>query len=625
MLRIIPANHRAGSKPSYQAGGPFDEVYCVDWGDDLDEGRFDEAGERLADYLFANTLAPQRTFFEACRAKSAPSCSSPEIAALATVNSIQKVVHTALAAPLATDSTPAGNSRMPIIKSCGIRHLELSRRNLPREWIDYFCRKVVDHWQRADNKKAHSGTLKLLKSTSSAAVIQQILERSADEEVLSHNPLGDKLNFADLFNRAYARLGVKLNVLDENEFHKMLEEHCFESPLGEREVVQLSSRQIFHAIDLFLGPACKIVEWKDSPEHSLQKSLLDALHAVARDESRSLAENVLLSCGKLPSGCASAQAVIEDCLAAIRQEDEQNLRRQDRLREIISQADRILSTQTAILSAPKKSWWQSKSSAKVQLSLAPCWLEYALWRRDLMVLQAINFMLQSLKSELCSLNDKLRDLQHDIHRLGECFPVENLPAEDCEKKADDPASEDYLCVINEQLRAKAKELIQSCIESCRSLVIMESKAASPCDEEVFQIVDTAQNKLRSAVESVLLTFLRPQMFQIWTQEAAAASGKPWEDLFASAKPLLDDCGGTARILISAPAHLLDLLKNTCCESTGIEPTTIQSAEEQIFVCYELDQLSLPRVALHCLKDNRDLVSLAQRLQTRIDVAWSSRQ
>jgi hypothetical protein len=229
-------------------------------------------------------------------------------------------------------------------------------------------------------------------------------------------------------------------------------------------------------------------------------------------------------------------------------------------------------------------------------------------------------LLQALKSELCSLNDKLRDLQHEIHRLGDRFPVENLPAKDGEKKAEESAPADDLRVINEQLRAKAPELIQSCLEVCRSLAIMELTTASSRDEKVFHIDATAENKLRGAVERVLLAFLRPRMFQIWMQEAAAGTGKPLKDLFTSAKPLLDNCGGTARILVAAPAELLDLLKNICCEVTGIEPTTIPSAEEQIFVCYELDQISLPRVALHCLKNNHDLVALARRLQTRIDIA-----
>ena len=101
---FYPGEPSCGLEPSHQAGGPFDEVYCVDWGDDLDEGRFDEEGERLADYLFANTLAPQRTFFEACRAKSAPSDSAPELAALATVNTIQREAEAAMAAPQASNS-----------------------------------------------------------------------------------------------------------------------------------------------------------------------------------------------------------------------------------------------------------------------------------------------------------------------------------------------------------------------------------------------------------------------------------------------------------------------------------------------------------------------------------------
>ena len=152
---------------------------------------------------------------------------------------------------------------------------------------------------------------------------------------------------------------------------------------------------------------------------------------------------------------------------------------------------------------------------------------------------------------------------------------------------------------------------------------MESNSASSRNEEVFRIARTAENSLREAVERELLSFLRPRIFQAWTRQAAAGEGIFWEQLFTSARPPLCDCGGAVSVLISAPEQFLDLLKTICLKTTGVEPTTLPSAGDRILVCYEMDRLPLSRVALYRLKNNRDLLPLARRLQTRTDLPWSA--
>ncbi len=619
-----PGEPSCGLEPSTAAGGPFEEVYCVDWGEDLDVDRFGQAQQQLADYLFANTLAPQRTFFEACRAEPAlPVSSSRPFTSALTANSLQKEPAIALADPPESVSCPAGDYKIPSVKTLGLRRLAFSRKDIPPSWVDFLCRKVVDHWQGIAKNNALCGTARLPNETPGSVLFRQLPHQLTPGKITSPNAPGDKLYLDDLLNQGFARLGSKLGELDETEFCKMLQKSCCESALRQAEAVHLTSRQVCQAVDSFLGPARTLDQWKDSPECSLQKSLLEVLHVMARDEIPGLVNNILQANGSLPSGCAAVQAKVENYLAEIRQEDDQNHRSQEHLREVIAQSEQILSTQTAILAASKKSWWPFKSHAKIKLALAPCWLEYAQRRRNLIVLQAMSFMLQALKSDLCVLGDKLRDLQHELHKLGENFPVEDLPSGDEDNVALDSAAAEGWSDVKEQLRMKAPELIRRCVDCCRSMSIMESKTSSSNEEEAFRLVDTADKQLRSAVGEVLLAFLRPQMFQVWVRQAAAGSGITWQEIFASAKPLLNDCGGAQRILLSAPALLLDRLKQTCQAATEIKPTVLASTEEQILVCCELDRLSLPRVAAHCLKDQLDLTSLARRLHARIDVNWSS--
>jgi eukaryotic-like serine/threonine-protein kinase len=576
------------SSSSASANKPFDEIYCVEWGENLDDSQFEGAAERTADYLFAATLAPQRIFFDACRAASAV---SP-----------------------ATNSSPEDATRTPNVKSFGLRQLICSRKAVPQIWVDYLCRKIVDRWRGEEKCNARFPSMLSPEDSADASPLLKSSNRNADAENGPPDVSDAKGTLSDLRHRICGRLSTANNVLNKADFSKMLEDSCSESALAHGEPINLLPRHVLQAINLLLGPVRPLGEWVNSPESSMQKNVCEMLGPLTSVEIRNLGEKILQSGGSLPGGFASASANIENILAEVRREDEQNRRSQKHLLEIIGINGKILSAQPVSLSSSRKSWWPFGSSAKVRLALAPGWLEYADCRRELTLLQIDSFILQALKARLSALNEKLRELQHDLQRLAFQYPVEKLPTVDAEEAS--------LRIVYDELRARAAELVRICDERCRGLALMESSAAYLSDDGDFQLVQSADKMLRHSAEEVLLECLRPMMAEVWTREAAAGSVKVWEDIFESAKPLFDDCKGTARILLSAPEPLIAPLRQICLASTGCEPTALISAEEQILVCYELEHLSLPLVAVHCLKDQPELSSLARRLHTRNDVPWS---
>ena len=470
-LRYYSGLHYAepsgGLEPSARSKAPFDEVYCVDLGDDLDEDRFEGAGERLADYLFAATIAPERTFFEARRAESARTDFTPELAALAAVGSMQKEAETVLSPSPEKCSSAVEDISAPCVKSFGICRLELSRGSLPREWIDYFCRKAADHWRGADHVGVLSDTVRILKNAADTTVLRRDSEPLPENDFFPRNFLEGRIDPADLFERACARSGVKSKLLNENDFHKMLSELCLESSLGNEGARRLSSRDVFHVLDEYFGPARTLADWRMSPAHSLQKRLLEALHDVAGGGGQGLADRVLKSSGPLPGGCFAAQAAIKDCMDAIRREDEKNIRKQERLREILLQSEKILTAQDGESTTAKKSWRQLGRSAKNQFDHPPCWWEYAELHRDLTILQAAAFILQTLRSELCGLGDRLRDLQHDLHKLCECFPEDILRQIGMRKNTPQTAPDDDPRRVDEQLGANEAELVRRCLVACQ--------------------------------------------------------------------------------------------------------------------------------------------------------------
>jgi hypothetical protein len=111
---------------------------------------------------------------------------------------------------------------------------------------------------------------------------------------------------------------------------------------------------------------------------------------------------------------------------------------------------------------------------------------------------------------------------------------------------------------------------------------------------------------------------------------ASSRDKPPRSMFSvhaglqAAAPTLRECGGAQRLLLLTPNDLTSAeLVKRISEEVATSPTVVADKQNEVVMCYEVEQLPLRRVAAAVLDQRFQNVEVASRLQTRIDVHWSA--
>ena len=101
-------------------------------------------------------------------------------------------------------------------------------------------------------------------------------------------------------------------------------------------------------------------------------------------------------------------------------------------------------------------------------------------------------------------------------------------------------------------------------------------------------------------------------------------GSSVQDLVNRAKPLLYNCGGTARLLIGVPSNApIATLSRYIEDSMKFEANVIPSTFGDFFICVEMDRVPSENVAMSLLHLQPDCAELVERLHCRTDVEWSN--
>ncbi len=118
-----------------------------------------------------------------------------------------------------------------------------------------------------------------------------------------------------------------------------------------------------------------------------------------------------------------------------------------------------------------------------------------------------------------------------------------------------------------------------------------------------------------------------QLQQIVQQAVTLARARAIECILQgqleSLEPNLLECGGARRYFISASKEFQDSgLLDRIRDKLPAPPTVVYHDQPEITLLCEVEGLSAQNVAQHIAEYRPELLDLASRLPTRVDVSWS---
>ena len=91
-----------------------------------------------------------------------------------------------------------------------------------------------------------------------------------------------------------------------------------------------------------------------------------------------------------------------------------------------------------------------------------------------------------------------------------------------------------------------------------------------------------------------------------------------------AKPQLDSCGGSSRLLIGLPLHSSESMLSEMLEKQfHLKGCDLKGTSGNFVLCFEAEEVSFANVAFRLLEARPDAIELVKRIQTRKDITWTT--
>ncbi|MEX0977611.1 MAG: hypothetical protein WDZ48_02090, partial [Pirellulales bacterium] len=108
-----------------------------------------------------------------------------------------------------------------------------------------------------------------------------------------------------------------------------------------------------------------------------------------------------------------------------------------------------------------------------------------------------------------------------------------------------------------------------------------------------------------------------------TDSTSEGRGERLRVVLDAARAKLADCGGFQRLFAVLPASSAgSALHDALSKQLTPPATVITDTDADLVLCYEQQELSLVHVAARLIDGRSDIVQIAGRLHTRMDVPWS---
>ena len=244
-------------------------------------------------------------------------------------------------------------------------------------------------------------------------------------------------------------------------------------------------------------------------------------------------------------------------------------------------------------------------------------LRYAVKELERIALESVLRLIVELKFEAVQSEDRLRDFSRRVLHLQNEFSASG--------KSDSGADDEVVRVLLEHrldlTKRLDRELTPALVRKQLSLSDILNAQSDIWSNLVSTMRTTAQRLAGSVIGRLQIASV------VNTEEHCLNDGPatPAEAVQA-ARPLLLDCGGECRVVLSVPEYVSSWPEGwnrPFDEAASIQTSRVIGTDDALVVCCESQQLPLKNVVTRLVNKRSDLLKVANRLHTRVDVEWQS--
>lgn len=553
--------------PNHEPGvTAFDHTYFVHLGDGLDDGDFDRQAQSVADYLRLDALTPAQVALDVCRQSAADEGSGREAAGGVNLRSFGTYRRTA---------APSG---------------------FCEETAAVICSRLLGAWRTVDGRAAAG------EPSRPSSVVQANHQRDPSDELSTGNAtaLVRRLQLTPAGLAANARILVEANLGNDADafLSRWLAERFSADQYSER-------RQLEAVDDIFGGGGDTGGDGERAPT-IVGRHVADVVEPLAEEVRSQVRRWVFLQLDDPQQRLAGTMRAI-DWLGHHFQSIGDDTRR---LRH--SLAERLAELRP-------RSQPADQAAAPPIAGNAQRVNNYFQLRLDQLALDAVDYVVRLIRSELKSIGDDLTTFGRE---LGQMAAVATNCSGSGVSDSQSPAAQGSVIAkvqsrLSELLASVDAQLQSEYIDNQGGLYQTVMQGGRPRAQLGAKMQDIARRTVQKA-----LTNLDGGGPDLSDAEGNAEQGG-LRSAVAASMPSLLEFGGARRVLaVLSPDAAPQVDTGQYSQALGTSVSIVAGSGDGFTICIEAEQLSLVNVAIHIVQRRRDSVEFAKRVHTRSDVRWT---
>ena len=565
----------------------FANCYLVHLGDRLTEQKLDAATDPVAEYLYCSSVTRAARVFEHCRLLEQTHCDR--------------------------------SSAEPTIRTFGLAKLGGSSTDIPTLMADLLCQDVVRGWR--------TGSL--------PTIVHRTLGLNETAALIAAHSKGKVGRFPELDEQAAAKAkALRLDIdsvcasaletleqeieSDLDSFLQNLVSESLKASSSDTESEQVV--RVIETLDSVLSDNARADD--DTNEFdSLATVLSIRMSGRASKLSSAVVDWILglmdTSAGRV-EGAKHGAEWFQTYLQSL--EGQANATAMHQREQVLAQKDVLLSKLTKTHSAGTG----RRVEAKLQRELQTGLLEYARKRVEHIISISVVRCLAQAIAPLNATMDSLREFWTELNTLEALFAATAPPDESDDGSPAEVSSENHARATIRSLlerRPRLTEVLDRFLEDqfeerSSKLRYLLTKGPDIRSELVVTLRTAARKVIVAAMDGLSLSRLAHT-----SRESESDKSKDLRRCVELARPILLEETAASRLLLIVPDNFNQAQLSPSVLADAPTATVIPTAQCDLIVCHEVENLDLCRVAARLVEGRRDYVDIAKRLHTRVDVTW----